>query len=160
MLRAIVLTAALFSSSLALATASPVAIHKMLDEAHYALDHQAPTPQELDAIQASLQGTLDLLYRHATSVVSPLICAKQGNGQFYPAKRVNGEVVGDTAYAAGHAKLSDCRETLPKFADATTCFKRTNGLYYPTNSTTGAVIGSTAYSAGYANLTECLASVQ
>jgi hypothetical protein len=160
MFRAIALTFTIFSSSLSLAATSPAAIHKMLDEAHYALDHQAPTPQELDAIQASLQGTLDLLYRHSASVVSPMICAKQNNGMFYPAKRATGEVVGDTSYNAGHAKLSDCRDTLPKVADATTCFKRTNGLYYPTNSTTGAVIGSTAYSAGYAGITECLASVQ
>lgn len=160
MFRAFALVVALFSSSLSFAATSTADIHKMLDDAHYALDRQQPTAQELEAIQASLQGTLDLIYRRPSTIVSPLVCAKQSNGLFFPAKRTNGAVIGDTSYSAGHAQLSDCRATLPKPGDETTCFKRDNGLYFPTNSTTGAIIGSTAYSAGYPSVGDCRATLQ
>lgn len=132
-------------------------IRSLMDEMHYTLDRTNPTPQTLDLVAQNLRANIDLLRGGGGS---PLICIKSGNQLYYPAKRENGTIVGDSSYGAGHSDLAGCRKTLPgPFADLT-CFKRTNQLYYPTNPRTGEIVGSSAYGAGYQGIDECLTSIQ
>lgn len=137
--------------------ASPAEIHRMLDEIHYAVDHQNIAPQDMANVQSGIQNVLDFIYKRPVN--TGLMCSKSDNGLFYPTRR-NGEIVGDNSYKAGFSALADCKMTLPKAAGALTCFKRNNGLFYPTDPVTGEIIGATSYSAGYAALPDCLAAIQ
>ncbi len=130
-------------------------VHRLIDELHYTVDRVNPSTQDLAKLANNLRAEIEFLRNPSPR----LLCMKADNGRHYPSQPTNGQIVGDSAYNAGHVQIADCKATLKVGSSGLVCFKRDNGRYYPTDSTTGLVVGSTAYNAGYVQLEICLESI-